>query len=359
MSARNTTTTLAAIKLGIFTMASLLVTGTLAVIMGNFSFGAQHTYHAVFTSASMIKKGDDVRIAGVTVGEVKKVVIFGRNQAKVTFKVEGDVPMTTSSRAEVRFLNLVGKRYMSLSEGSGSGGKLPDGGTIPVSQTQPALNLTELFNGFQPLFQALNPDEVNQLSMNLIRVLQGEGGTIASLMKNTASLTNTLADRDQLIGDVIENLSEMLQVVDDRHDQLNQLLIELKGWMTNLARDRKQFGGSLDNISGLTAELADLLTQGREPLKQDIVQLRRVLNILNKKENQKILDEVLNRLPVMLERQARIGTYGSWYNYYLCDFRAVVTLPDLPLLQPLFDAVPQLKKTLSNLEFYSTATRCK
>ncbi len=57
--------------------------------------------------------------------------------------------------------------------------------------------------------------------MNLVKVLQGEGGTIGSLMSNTASLTNSLADRDKLIGEVIDNLSSMLKTVDDRHQQLS------------------------------------------------------------------------------------------------------------------------------------------
>ena len=90
--------------------------------------------------------------------------------------------------------------------------------------------------------------------------------------------------------------------------------------MTNLAADRKAIGASVANLSGLTAEVADLLTQGRPYLKADIAQLRRVMTILNKPSNQAALDEVLNRLPLMLARQTRTGTYGSWYQYYLCDF---------------------------------------
>src|SRR3546814_20306036 len=71
--------------------------------------------------------------------------------------------------------------------------------TIPVANTEPALDLTTLFNGFKPLFTALDPDQVNELSMNLVQVLQGEGGTVASLLENTASLTGTMAGRDDLI----------------------------------------------------------------------------------------------------------------------------------------------------------------
>jgi phospholipid/cholesterol/gamma-HCH transport system substrate-binding protein len=352
---RNTRTTVAAIKLGIFVLVSVLVTGVLTAIMGSFAFGSQSEYHAIFSSASLLAKGDDVRVAGVTVGEVTDVVIKDRNDAEVTFKVKSDVPMTHATRAEVRFLNLVGARYMALEEGRVGAPKLSDDATIPMSQTQPALNLTELFNGFQPLFQALQPDEVNQLSLNLVHVLQGEGGTIGELMSHTASLTNALADRDQLIGDVINNLSSMLQTVDDRHDQLNEVIVQLKDWLGNVSRDRKAIGASVSNLSTLTARLADLLTEGRPYVKGDVAQLRRMMKILNKPSNQAVLDEVINRLPVMLSRQTRSGTYGSWYNYYLCDFSGSIILPDLPNVPGL----AEVQKNLKDMSFHSTATRCK
>ncbi len=76
------------IKLSIFVLVSLIVTGTLTAIMGSFAFGSETEYKADFTSASLIKKGDDVRIAGVTVGSVKGVEIKDRDQAEVTFKVK-------------------------------------------------------------------------------------------------------------------------------------------------------------------------------------------------------------------------------------------------------------------------------
>src|SRR6478736_808841 len=123
MSSRNATTISAAIKFGIFTVISLLVTGLLAVIMGNVGFGSGTTYKAVFSNASMLQKGDDVRVAGVSVGEVKKVEHYQRTQALVTFRVKSDVPLTTASHAEIRFLNLVGDRYLALEQGSDKGAK--------------------------------------------------------------------------------------------------------------------------------------------------------------------------------------------------------------------------------------------
>ena len=99
-------------------LVSVIVTGTLTAIMGSFSFGSETEYKADFSTASLIKKGDDVRVAGVSVGSVKKVEIKNRDQAEITFKVKNDVPVTTATRASIRYLNLVGDRYMSLEEGA-------------------------------------------------------------------------------------------------------------------------------------------------------------------------------------------------------------------------------------------------
>lgn len=353
---RQAATWSAGIKLGIFTVVSVLVTGLLAAIMGNIGFGSGTEYKALFTTASMLEKGDDVRIAGVSVGEVREVEHYERDKALVTFRVKSDVPLTTSSTAEVRFLNLVGDRYLALEAGADAGAaRLGSGDTIPIDQTSPALDLTTLFNGFKPLFQALSPEQVNELSMNLVQVLQGEGGTVAGLLDKTASLTTTLADRDQLIGEVIDNLNTTLSTVDSRSEQVTQLVTELEGWMTDLAADRKLIGSSLDNISALTVEVAGLLQGTRPALKSDIAQLRRLAALLNKEKNKNVITELVDRLPESMSDQTRTGTYGSWYNYYVCGFSGEIKLPaglgDLPVIQ-------QLQRELNQLDFRSTAPRC-
>ena len=345
---RNLATISAAIKLGIFTVVSILVTGLLAAIMGNVGFGAGREYTAVFTSASMLEKGDDVRVAGVSVGEVRSVEHHERSAALVTFRVKADVELTTSSRAEIR--------YLALEEGrDGDTAPAQDPGEpIPVARTSPALDLTTLFNGFKPLFQALQPEQVNELSLNLVQVLQGEGGTVAGLLRRTASLTGDLAERDELIGRVVTNLDQTLRTVDSRHSQLTRLIVELKRWMGDLARDRRLIGSSLGSISALTEEVADLLTRGRPLLEDDIAELRRLARLLNQPRNREVLVELVERLPESMTDQTRTGTYGSWYNYYLCGFSGKISLPELegiPGLDVLLDQ-------LNDLEFHSTAPRC-
>lgn len=363
---RDLKTTMAGTKLVIFTVVSILVTGTLASIMGNLGFADRVQYRAEFTTASGLAKGDDVRVAGITVGEVLAVDIEGGDHAMATFRIDKTVPLTTASGAQVRYLNLVGDRYLALTQDTGSKESDSSGATplrmgqaIAMANTTPALDLTELFNGFQPLFQALQPKDVNKLSLNLIRVLQGEGGTIASLLSETASLTSALAERDQLIGDVITNLSKTLNTVNDHHTELASLIKELSGWMNDLARDKEALGDSISSIGDLTDELAGLLTDVRPFLKEDIKQIKRVVSILNKPGNQKLMDRTLKRLPGVLESQARIGSYGSWYNYYLCDLDFSIKLPSLGEMLDNSPAVKAIQKKLDNVAFYSQAERCK
>ncbi|MEJ7831706.1 MAG: MCE family protein [Nocardioides sp.] len=354
---RNATTISAGIKLLIFTIVSLIVTGVLAAIMGNVGFGAGKEYQAIFSTASSLEKGDDVRVAGVSVGEVKEVDHYQRNSAVVTFRVKADVPLTTASTAEIRFLNLVGDRYLALEQGAAQSAEpLKEDDVLPLAQTSPALDLTVLFNGFKPLFAALEPAQVNTLTMNLIQVLQGEGGTVQGLLQKTASLTSTLADRDQLIGEVIDNLTTTLVTVDSRSQQLTTLVQELEGWMADLARDRETIGSSLSSISDLTVVVADLLREGRPLLKADIAELRELSQLLTEKQSRELVIELLDRLPESMTDQTRTGTYGSWYSYYVCGFAGEITLPDIAGIPvPLLD---QLQAQLSSINFRSTAPRC-
>ncbi len=308
---RRSVTLAAGIKLAIFTVIAVLITGLLAAIMGNIGFGEGREYTALFSSASSLKEGDDVRVAGVTVGEVKSVEPYERNDAIITFRAQVDVPLTTASRAEIRFLNLVGDRYLALEQGADAGARaLTSEDVLPMTQTSPALDLTTLFNGFKPLFAALQPEQVNELSLNLVQVLQGEGGTVKGLLAKTASLTTTLADRDQLIGEVVDNLTATLDTVNSKSQQVTDLVVELRDWMTDLAADRETIGSSLSSISDLTVVVSDLLQDGRPLLKHDIAQLRRLSSLLTTKQSEKLVIELLDRLPESMTDQTRTGTYG-------------------------------------------------
>src|SRR3954462_2058516 len=130
-------------KLLVFSIVSVIVTGVLVAIMGHFGNGPTNQYNAIFSDASLLQKGDDVRVAGGTLGKVTDVEVYHANLAKVSFTVAKDLPLTTASRVEIRYLNLAGDRYLTVLQGKPGASRLSPDGTIPITQTAPALNLTD------------------------------------------------------------------------------------------------------------------------------------------------------------------------------------------------------------------------
>ncbi len=322
------TTASAARKLSVFTLVTALATATLAITITNAQFGPRVSYHAIFSDATGLIAGDGVRIAGVQVGKVSGINVYRGNLAEVTFNVRNDVPLSVSTRAALRYLNIAGQRYLALAEGAGSAAPLGSGGVIPLSQTQPALDLNALFNGFRPLLASLRPAQVNELSYSIIRVFQGEGGTIDSLLGQIASLTGTLADHDMLITRLIVNFNRVLGTLDAHSGQFSDLARNLQSVVHGLATDRIGIGNSLAGISNLEAATAGLLSQARPPLASDIASLGRVVGTLD--THRARLDGLLHRLPGRVAAITSIGSYGSWANMYLCSIEAVMSLPGAP-----------------------------
>ena len=323
MSLLDKKTALDATKLVIFMIVTTLATGVLVMTIGNVSFGGSREYKAEFVDATGVVKGDDVRVAGVKVGVVKGVEIYDRTRAMVTFSVEDEFAVTGATNAAIRYRNLVGQRYLTLTQEIGDSAQLDDGATIPVGQTSPALDLTVLFNGFKPLFQALSPSDLNKLSYEIVQVFQGEGGTLEGLLGHTASVTQTLADRDEVISALIDNLNEVLDHIGDRDDQLSELIQTFRTFIGGLKDDRQAILGSLDQISALSAQTAGLVKGIRSPFVEDIKQLRRFAGNLD--ENKAEIDRALQVLPIKLQKVGRTAIYGSWFNFYLCEFKGDVT----------------------------------
>jgi phospholipid/cholesterol/gamma-HCH transport system substrate-binding protein len=310
-------------KLIVFALVTIATTALLAATIANSGSGFDSKYKARFTDVTNLNKGDDVRVAGVRVGQVKSIHIVDRRLAEVEFSFDNHQKITTTTTAVVKFRNLVGQRYIALEQQPGKvGDVLREGSTIPVERTRPAVDLTALFNGFKPLLRAINPDDINKLSFELIQVLQGEGGTINSLLTHTASLSNTIADRDQIIGEVITNLNQVLDTINGRGDEVSQLVITLQQLVSGLAADREAIGSSIESIGVLSDVTAGFLEQGRQPLKEDIAQLNRLAGGLN--DNSAILEHTIQFLPEKLTTIAHTATYGSWFNFYLCDFSATL-----------------------------------
>jgi phospholipid/cholesterol/gamma-HCH transport system substrate-binding protein len=306
------------LRLVVFLAVCLLGVFGLYAVFGQLRFGEKaHAYKAEFTNVTGLKNGDFVRIAGVEVGQVKKVAIQPDTTALVQFTADDSVVLTEGSKAVIRYKDLIGGRYLALEEGAGSTKKLNPGGTIPLARTSPALDLDALIGGFRPLFRALDPDQVNALSGQLIAALQGQGGTINSFLSQTAALTSTLADRDQLIGQVIVNLNTVLGSLGDQNDQFAKAVDALSELVKTLASRKQDISNGLAYTNAAAASIADLLAQARPPFAKTIHETDRAAGIVVADHD--YFDNLLNTLPDAYQALARQGIYGDFFSFYLCD----------------------------------------
>jgi phospholipid/cholesterol/gamma-HCH transport system substrate-binding protein len=304
-------------RLSIFIAVCLLGTFALLTLFAEFRFEDENAYNAEFTNVTGLHEGDFVRIAGVEVGKVKHMSLTSNNLVAVRFSIDKSVVLTDASRAAVRYDNPIGGRFMELLEGAGAGTPIRPGATIPVRRTDPALDLDALLGGFRPLFRALDPDQVNALSGQLIDAFQGQGATIGSFLARTAAVTSTLADHDAVIGQVIVNLNTVLGSLGNQSGQVAKAVDSLSKLVAGLAARKTDISNAVAYSNAAAGSIAGLLSQARSPLKTVVTQSDRATGIVMADHD--YFDDLINTLPDSYQMLARNGLNGDYFAFYLCQ----------------------------------------
>jgi phospholipid/cholesterol/gamma-HCH transport system substrate-binding protein len=333
------------IKLAIFAVVAIVITISVIASLLDLKIGeSTKSYHAIFSNVIGLQSGDVVRIAGVEVGKVNGVHLNGKTyQATVDFTVESSEHLTTTSTAIIDFENLLGQRYLGIVAGPSGGQPLRGGATIPEKRTNPGLDLTTVFSGFQPVLNALNPAQINQLTASIIAVFQGQAGAINTLLSQTGTLTANLSQRQSLIYSVVDNLSSLLTAVNSHDGQIGQLIDGLDGLVKGVAGQRSQLNGALSGLSSLTTNLSGVLGRSQPYLDQDISGLEQGTAELN--NNQNGLNTVIDNLAPFLSTIAKVSSSGNYIATYICDLSIKTSSPaqgsNAPISVKLSNTVPQ------------------
>jgi phospholipid/cholesterol/gamma-HCH transport system substrate-binding protein len=179
------------------------------------------------------------------------------------------------------------------------------------------LDLDAVLGGFRPLFRALDPQKVNELSGQLIQAFQGQGPTIGSFLDEAAAVTNTLADRDLLIGQVVDNLNVVLGSLGGQSDRLDKAVTSLSQLVHGLADRKTDISNAVAYTNAAAGSVADLMSQARQPFRKVVQQTDRVGNIALADHD--YLDNLLNTLPDKYRAMDRQAMYGDYFSFYFCD----------------------------------------
>jgi len=313
------------IKVSAFAVTMLLVAAALVVVFGDFRFGPESTYHATFTNVTRLKAGQKVRIAGVPVGSVQGIKLNPDNTIDLKFGVDQRYQLYSSTRALIRYENLVGDRFLEITSGPGELRKLPPGGTINSQHTQPALDLDALLGGLRPVLKGLDADKVNTVSSAVIQLLQGQGGALANVLSDTSAFSSALGQRDQLIGDVITNLNAALGTVDQKSAQFSASVDQLQQLISGLAKNKDSIAGAIPPLASTTTDLTELLQNSRRPLQGILENTRPLATELDDRKAE--VDNDVEQLGEDYLRLSALGAYGSFFNIYFCSVTIKINGP--------------------------------
>lgn len=222
---------------GLFVVASLAALLVMVIIIAQQErLWEEHVeYQAIFKNLAGLKKGSEVRLAGVTVGNVKEVTVGPKGNVLVIFEVVGKYrdQVRTDSRASIGFQGLLGEKSLDLSTGSPAKPPLPPEALLEVVEP---LDLTEMLARAAPGFENLQ-----------------------KILSNLASLTQEMRDPKSGFGQFVDDLQEIVDKINHGKGTLGLVLNDpgLYREVAESAAGIRKFVGSMEESKGLMGTLVN------------------------------------------------------------------------------------------------------
>jgi phospholipid/cholesterol/gamma-HCH transport system substrate-binding protein len=264
---------------------AVLAVVTAADLWWIFAGDASRRVTAYFGRAVGVYPGSDVQVLGVRVGSVESVTPRGE-RVEVILRLDADAPVSADTQALIVAPSVVADRHVQLTTLSRGGPKLADGAVIPVERTGTPVELDELYASLNDLLTALGPDGANadgalsDLLDTGAENLHGNGAAFNENVRNFAELARTLAgSRDDLFGtiDELQKFTGMLADNDERVLAVNEQLAQV--WQT-LAADRDELSGALNTLAAALGEIQAFVQDNRAAIKSNVDKLAETTQVL-------------------------------------------------------------------------------
>lgn len=308
--------TWASIKLFIFTAFTVFITLWLASIIGNFRFfDSPYEIKAEFTDATGLLNGDVVKAAGVTVGRVDAIEI--RNgMAVVTMTIDEDAKIPDNAEAEIRFRNLIGQRLVMLvqPEGETPSGYLEHRDLITLDHTEPAFDLSDLFNGLRPLIRSTSPEDINIVAREVTAALKGRNDNLANLLTNISEISETVASKDQELSTLLEGLNVVTADLAGRNAQLKRTLDYINTFFQKVIDNKRALANALVSLEDAATRIERIVSKNDENIRVELRSLAQILDVVERKRE--ALGGIVRALPELIVRVERVNGYGEWGNVH-------------------------------------------
>lgn len=315
------------IKLATFTAFTIFITFWLASIIGRLEpFKDSYSVEAAFTDATGVLVGDLVKVAGVDVGKVTGFRVE-EGEAIITLQLKKDLDLPSNVGAEIRYRNLLGQRTVNLTRPeTESDEPLEEGDLIPSSNTEPALDLSIVFNNLRPLIQSTNPEDINTVARAVVKIFEGREKDLAGVLGNVGELADTLSARDQRLARLVGDLDEVTEVLNSQSGNIKTSLRQFSTFLENLHEVSPTLAAVVDQLEEAARKFGGVVVRNRTNLDQELHDLTIVLDVVN--DNLGPLGRIARNLKEILLATARSQSYGKWWNLYVVNYCPEVGNPD-------------------------------
>jgi virulence factor Mce-like protein len=291
------------VKVLIVALVGLLVVGAV-VLVRNVFFGPK-TISALFTTATGIYPGDDVRVSGVKVGTIKAIEPEG-TQTKLVLHIDRDVPIPADAKAVIVAQNLVAARYVQLTPAyrNNVGPKMAEDTVIPLDRTAIPVEWDEVKEQLTRLATDLGPQSgvsgtsVSRFIDSAANALDGNGDKLRQTITELAGVSRVLANGSGNIVDIIKNLQTFVTTLRDSNEQVVMFQNRLATLTSVIDGNRSDLDGALKNLSVAIVDIQRFVAGSRNQASEQIQHLTTVTSNLlqNKMEIENVLHIAPNAL---------------------------------------------------------------
>ncbi|GAA3552162.1 MCE family protein [Nocardioides daeguensis] len=270
-------------------VAALVVLGLL--LLGVRALAGDPAYHARLRHAAGLEPGDDVRMAGLKIGEVSAVTA-DRDQVDVRFSLTGDpadLGVTEDSTVQVKLLSILGERFLSLAPGKGEA--LGDDSTIAVSHAVDSYSIERFWLESTPQVEALDLDRVHQAVDVLATDLAVQPDALRDALDGIAGVSAIANDREQQLDALLTSIRKVTDLVLDQTGRLDQVLADGTSVMLMVQQRKETLRALLGDAHRFVTGLTALVRASAPQLKPALRDLRTVLRTLD--EHRAQLDKTL------------------------------------------------------------------
>lgn len=256
---------------------------------------------AYFDRTVGVYPGSDVRVLGITVGEVDTVRPRG-GRVKVELTVDREVPIAANVRAAVVTPSMVSDRYIQLAPAYDSGPKLASGAVLGRDRTAEPVELDQLYDSVNKLSTTLGPNGANKngaLSDALDTAaanLAGNGERFGNTIRRLGEAARTLSNSRGDLFATVDNLSRFTKALVESDGDLRVFSERLAGVSGYLAEDSERFGTALSSLGNAMGQVRGFIANNKDLIKSNVDKLADVSKALA--EQRGALAEVLDVAPV-------------------------------------------------------------